>query len=182
VGSGKSKGTGKDVLPTLDNFNGDRREFLVFATLAVGHFEGASETMDSIRAMLSVNLPSKEMLSVPVLYRTCNVESHCTEGRMRSFPCLPPQELVADQSTIRKPIAKCYTPRNSITSDIPTFCGRTENRLECDRSEEAKNRWQFGRSNSYTSTATTWTLNRRTPQRYKMSSTRRLSSGSSVVR
>jgi hypothetical protein len=150
VGSGKSKSAGKDALSTLDNFDSNRRKLLEFAALAVGHFEGASETMDSIRTMLSVN--GKEMLSVAVFYHTYNVESHCTEGRMHSFPCLLPRELLADQSTIRELIVKCYTPRNSMTSGIPTFRGRTENRLECDRSEEGKNGWQFGPSNSSTST------------------------------
>ena len=64
MGSGKSIGTGKNVLPTPDNIEGNRREFLEFATLAMGHFEGASETMDSIRAMFSVN--GQEMLPVPL--------------------------------------------------------------------------------------------------------------------
>lgn len=54
MGSGKSKRIGKNVLRAFDNIKSDRREFLEFATFAMGHFEGASETMDSIRAMLSV--------------------------------------------------------------------------------------------------------------------------------
>lgn len=54
MGSGKSKRSGRDVLPTVDVIESDRREFLEFATLAMGHLEGASETMDSICAVLSV--------------------------------------------------------------------------------------------------------------------------------
>ena len=61
-----SKGPEKDVLPTLDNINGDRREFLEFTTLPMGHFEGASETMDSIRAMLSVK-GSRDALCISFL-------------------------------------------------------------------------------------------------------------------
>lgn len=52
----------------------------------------------------------QEMPSVSVFYCTCNVESHYNEGRMRSFPCSLPTELGADQSTICRVIAKCYTP------------------------------------------------------------------------
>ena len=49
-----SKGSEKDALPTIDNIKSDRREFLELTTLTMGHFKGASETMDSIGAMLSV--------------------------------------------------------------------------------------------------------------------------------